>query len=145
MHWLLNLDIALFHFINGHLGNPFFDWLMPILSGRGIHWLPAVIIAVPLIIFFGSNRLRICALLMVLTVAIGDPFIIGTIKDAIGRHRPCIDLPHVVDRLGCTTSGSMPSAHAANCFAMATILFLFYRRTGWFMFPLASAVAFSRV
>lgn len=145
MHWLLNLDIALFHFINGHLGNPFFDWLMPILSGHGVYWLPFVVLIVPIIIFFGSNRLRICSLLLVLTVAIGDPLIVGSIKDAVGRHRPCIDVHDAVQRLGCTTSGSMPSAHAANCFAMAAILFLFYRRTIWFMVPFASAVAFSRV
>ena len=145
MHWLLSLDTALFHFINGTLGNPLFDWLMPILSGRGVPWLIAVVIAVPAILLFGSTRLRLCALCLVLVVALGDPLIVGTIKDAVGRHRPCIDLPDAVARLGCTYSGSMPSAHAANWFAMAMVLFLFYRRSGWFMFPLAAAVAFSRV
>src|SRR5580704_11718909 len=145
MHWLQSLDIALFHFINGALGNPFFDWLMPLLSGRGVHWLIAVVIAVPVIIVFGSARLRLCALFMVLVVALGDPWIVGTIKDAVGRHRPCVDLSDTVERLGCTNSGSMPSAHSANCFAMAMLLFLFYRRTAWFMFPLAASVAFSRV
>ncbi len=40
---------------------------------------------------------------------------------------------------------SFPSAHAANWFALATIAFLFYRRSAWFMFPLAASVAFSRV
>ena len=145
MHWLQSLDIALFHFINGTLSNPVFDWLMPVLSGRGVPWLPAVIVAVPAILFFGSKRLKICALLMVLVVALGDPLVIGSIKEAVGRHRPCIDLPDVVARLGCTMSGSMPSAHAANWFAMATVAFLFYRRSAWFMFPLGAAVAFSRV
>src|ERR1017187_2445137 len=145
MHWLQTLDIALFHFINGALGNPFFDWLMPVLSGRGVPWLIAVVIAVPAVLFFGSVRLRLCALLMVLVVALGDPLIVGTIKDAVGRHRPCIDLPDAVARLGCTTSGSLPSAHAANWFAMAMVMFLFYRRSAWFMFPLAAGVAFSRV
>ena len=145
MHWLQSLDIALFHFINGTLSNPVFDWLMPVLSGRGVPWLPAVIVAVPAILIFGSKRLKICALLMVLVVALGDPLVIGSIKEAIGRHRPCIDLPDIVARLGCTTSGSMPSAHAANWFAMATVAFLFYRRSAWFMLPLAAAVAFSRV
>ena len=33
MQWLQSLDTALFHFVNGTLGNPLFDWLMPILSG----------------------------------------------------------------------------------------------------------------
>src|ERR1700744_5259154 len=116
MHWLFSLDVALFHFINGALSNPFFDWLIPVLSGRGVPWLIAVVIAVPAIIFFGAARLRICSLLMVLVVALGDPLIIGTIRHAIARARPCLALNDVVDRLGCTGSGSMPSAHAANTF-----------------------------
>ncbi len=145
MHWLLSLDIALFHFINGTMSNPFFDWLMPVLSGRGVPWLIAVIIAVPCVIFFGSARLRICSLLMLLVVALGDPLVIGTIRKAIGRARPCMGLNDVIDRLGCTGSGSMPSAHAANTFAVAMIAFLFYRRSGWILFPLAAGVAFSRV
>lgn len=145
MHWLLAFDTALFHFINGTLGNPFFDWLMPILSGRGVPWLIAAVIAVPVIVLVGSVRLRIYAVLSVLTVAIGDPFIVGAIREAIGRHRPCLDVPDVVERLGCTGTGSMPSAHAANCFALAMLAFLYYRRSAWFLFPLAAAVAFSRV
>jgi len=145
MHWLQSLDIALFHFSNGALGNPFFDWLMPILSGRGVPWLIAVVVAVPAVILFGSVRLRVCALFMVLVVALGDPLIIGTIRQAIGRHRPCLDLSDTVERLGCTGTGSMPSAHAANCFAIAMLAFLFYRRSAWFLFPLAAGVAFSRV
>ena len=39
----------------------------------------------------------------------------------------------------------MPSSHAANWFAATMILFLFYRRSLWFMLPLALAVSFSRV
>ncbi len=33
MHWLQTLDTNLFLFCNRSLVNPFFDWLMPILSG----------------------------------------------------------------------------------------------------------------
>ncbi len=145
MHWLQSLDIALFHFINGAMINPFFDWLMPVLSGRGVPWLIAVVIVVPVVLLCGSVRLKICALLLVLVVALGDPLIVGTIKDAVARPRPCLTLPDVNAPLGCTTSGSMPSAHAANSFALAMVAFLFYRRSGWILFPLAAGVAFSRV
>ena len=54
-------------------------------------------------------------------------------------------LTDVVRRLGCTGSGSMPSAHAANWFAVTMVVFLFYRRSLWFMLPMAVAVSFSRV
>ncbi len=161
MHWFQSLDTALFHFINSTLGNPFFDWLMPVLSGRGVPWLIAVVIAVPAVLFFGSARLKICALLMVLVVALGDPLVVGTIKNAVARPRPFVTLSDA--RLfGETGQGyvapmadgtlpananrhSFPSAHAANWFALATVAFLFYRRSAWFMFPLATAIAFSRV
>jgi membrane-associated phospholipid phosphatase len=161
MHWLQSLDTALFHFINSSLANPFFDWLMPILSGNGVPWLLAVVIAVPLVLIFGSVRLRISGLLMVLVVALGDPLIVGTIKNEVQRPRPFVvlkDARHFgevgkgyVKPLpdgGLAPSAdrhSFPSAHAANTFAVATIAFLFYRRSWRFMYPLAAAVAFSRV
>ena len=161
MHWFQSLDTALFHFINRALANPFFDWLMPVLSGVGVPWLAAVMVAVPVVLYFGSTRLRLCALLMVLVVALGDPLVVGTIKDSVSRPRPFVTLPDA--RLfGETGKGyvapmadgtlpananrhSFPSAHAANWFALATVAFLFYRRSAWFMFPLAASVAFSRV
>ena len=147
MHWLQSLDTALFHFINGTLGNPLFDWLMPILSGAGntMRFFAIVLLVGAIVALVrGGARARICVLLLFIVVAAGDPLIVGTIKNAVARPRPCISL-NVVERLGCSGSGSMPSAHAANWFAAAMIMLLFYRRSGWFMFPLAAAVAFSRV
>ena len=161
MHWLLSLDHALFHFINGTLANPFFDWLMPVLSGNGVPWLPAVVIAVPAILCFGSPRLKICTLLMVLVVSLGDPLVVGTVKDAASRYRPFVTQPDARlfgesgkgyvaplpdgSRPPSANHHSMPSAHSANWFALATVAFLFYRRSARFMFPLAAAVALSRV
>jgi membrane-associated phospholipid phosphatase len=151
MHWLLALDTALFHFINGSLGNPLFDWLMPILSGAGgaMHWfvLAAVLVFAAAVIF-GDTRARICALMIFLAVALGDGLVVNTIKHAVHRTRPGIALPDTVMRLGSTTSGSMPSAHAANWFAATMIVFIFYRRKRTVFVPvalMATAVAFSRV
>ncbi len=148
MHWLQTLDIALFHFLNGSLSNPFFDWLMPRLSGgdgvmRWFVWFALAGIVGTL--GFGSPRARLCALMIALVVALGDPLVVNTIKHLIERPRPCRVLPGVIERLGCTGSGSMPSAHAANWFAMTMVAFLFYRRSLWLMLPMALAVSFSRV
>lgn len=149
MHWLQTLDVGLFHFINRSLGNPLFDWLMPILSGangaKGFLILLAAVAAV-IVLCFGDARARLCALMVFLVVALGDPLVVNTIKKAVERPRPCVALfPDVVERLGCSDSGSMPSAHAANWFAMTMIAFLFYRRSLWLMLPMALAVSFSRV
>jgi membrane-associated phospholipid phosphatase len=161
MQWLQSMDTALFHFINSTLANPFFDWLMPIASGRGVPWLIAVIIAIPLVLLFGSRRLKVCVLLMVIIISLGNALVIDTVKKAVARPRPFVTLPDA-RQFGKTGAGfvppmadgtlpatashnSMPSAHAANCFALATVAFLFYRRSGRFLFPLAALVAFSRV
>jgi membrane-associated phospholipid phosphatase len=151
MHWLQALDTALFHFINGSLSNWFFDLVMPVLSGAGsvMHWFVlAAVIAFASALVFGNARARICAVMMLLAVAIGDGLIVNTIKHAVARPRPCIALTDVVERLGCTTSGSMPSAHAANWFAATMMAFIFYRRKLWLMLPMAFmavTVSFSRV
>jgi membrane-associated phospholipid phosphatase len=166
MHWLQSLDTALFHFINSTLANPFFDWLMPILSGYHVPWLAAVILAVPAVLIWGSPRLKICALMMVLVVSIGDGLIVNSVKKSVLRPRPFVTLPDArlyqlnthdfkigAGYVAPLPDGSLPpkanlrsfpSAHAANWFALATVAFLFYRRRAWFMFALAGAVAFSR-
>jgi membrane-associated phospholipid phosphatase len=167
MHWLQSLDHALFHFGNSTLANPFFDWLMPILSGYNVPWLAAVIIAVPAVLIWGSPRLRICALMMVLVVSIGDGLLINTVKKSVERPRPFVTQPdarlYMLDthdfKVGAgyvaplpdgslppkANRRSFPSAHSANWFALATVAFFFYRRSAWFIFPMAAAVAFSRI
>ncbi|HEV2318211.1 MAG TPA: glycosyltransferase family 39 protein [Verrucomicrobiae bacterium] len=151
MHWLESLDTALFHFINRSLSNPLFDGLMPILSGAGavMHWfLLALAVAFVAAMIFGGARARLCAVLILFAGALGNGLVINTIKHAVHRPRPCMALPDVIERLGCTTSGSMPSAHAANWFAATMIAFIFYRRKLWVILPvflMAIAVSFSRV
>ena len=141
MHWFQSLDNALFHLINSTLANPFFDWLMPLLSGNGVPWFFAIVISLPAVLFFGSTRLRLCALFMVLVVALGDPLVVGSIKNAVARPRPFVTLPDA-RHFGQTGQGyvapmpdgmlpadanrhSFPSAHAANWFAVARLRFYF--------------------
>jgi membrane-associated phospholipid phosphatase len=148
MHWLQTLDTALFHFINRSLSNPLFDWLMPLLSGGNgvMRWFvladrrdfyrhpvhrrhPRAAVRAD---DFSRRRARRPA----------------HRQHHQTRRRPSASvhhaLPDVVERLGCTGSGSMPSAHAANWFAATMVVFLFYRQK-WLMLPLALAVSFSRV
>jgi 4-amino-4-deoxy-L-arabinose transferase-like glycosyltransferase/membrane-associated phospholipid phosphatase len=146
MHWLQSIDTALFYFINRSLSNPFFDWLMPVLSGNGVmQWfVPAVFIGF-VAALFGGTRVRLCALTMAFVSLLGNALVINVIKHAVARPRPCMALTDVIERLGCTASGGMPSAHAANWFAATMIVFLFYRKSLRFMLPMALAVSFSRV
>jgi undecaprenyl-diphosphatase len=168
MHWLQTLDTNLFLFVNRSLANPFYDWLMPILSGsngaKTILIATAVVIGVAMLVF-GKSRARLCVFFLVVVVSINDGLICNTLKHAIARPRPFVTLPEArmfgtvgkgyvppeinaggVDMaVGKGSHNSMPSSHAANMFAATMVLFLFYRKSIWFMLPLALAVSFSRV
>ena len=164
MSWLQTLDTRLFDFINQSLANPVFDWLMPVLSGNVIFFPLLFLLAVGLL-WKGDVRMRLCVLMLLLIVPLGDNLIANTLKHASARPRPFTILPEarvfgVVGRgyVAPMTDGngremaanqghhdSLPSSHAANCFAATMIVFIFYRRSLWFLLPLALAVSFSRI
>jgi undecaprenyl-diphosphatase len=50
-----------------------------------------------------------------------------------------------VARIRPPRGNSFPSAHAANNFAVAVVVAVFFRRRGWLLFLPASLVAYSRV
>src|ERR1039458_1712923 len=92
MHWLQTLDTNLFFFINRSLANPVFDWLMPVLSGNAF-FFPAVFLLGFGLLWKGNARLRLCVLLLLLILPLGDTFICNTIKHAVARPRPFVTLP----------------------------------------------------
>jgi undecaprenyl-diphosphatase len=168
MHWLQTLDTNLFLFFNRSLVNPFFDWLMPVLSGgngmkQGL--ITVAIVVGTTLLWFGNRRARLCMLLMILVMATNDGLICNPIKHAVGRERPFVTLPQAryfgkigqgylppeINQYGVDlrafkgSHNSMPSSHAANWFAATMVLFLFYRKSLWFMLPMALAVSFSRL
>jgi 4-amino-4-deoxy-L-arabinose transferase-like glycosyltransferase/membrane-associated phospholipid phosphatase len=171
MHWLQTLDTNLFLFVNRSLANPFFDWLMPVLSGNngvkgGFIALAAVVGTA--LLWFGNRRARLFVLLTVFIVATNDGLLCNTIKHAVARPRPFVTLPEArvfgtvgqgyvppqINQSGVDMAAdkgsrnSMPSSHAANWFAAAMVVFLFYRKRILVVMPMllmASAVSISRV
>lgn len=162
MHWLQQLDTNLFLFLNRSLVNPFFDWLMPVLSGNGGYknaFLAMAIATGIAILILGKSRARICVLMLPLIVGTNDGLVCNTLKHAIARPRPFVTLPQarVFGKIGDGyippenrmvvqgSHNSMPSSHAANWFCATMVFFLYYRRSLWFMLPLALGVSFSRI
>ena len=168
MQWLQTLDTHLFLFFNRSLVNPFFDWLMPILSGSAGTKIGLVVLMIVVgvaLLCFGNRRARLCVLLMTLVMATNDGLICNTLKHAVARTRPFVTLPearlfgnvgkgYIAPEFNAEgedmaakkgSRNSMPSSHAANWFAATMVLFLFYRKSLWFMLPLALAVSFSRL
>jgi 4-amino-4-deoxy-L-arabinose transferase-like glycosyltransferase/membrane-associated phospholipid phosphatase len=172
MHWLQTLDIDLFRFANLKLANPVFDVVMPFLSGNRL-FIPLLVLVAALLLWKGRVRGLVCLAMAIVVLALGDGFISRNMKHAVGRPRPFLALsdvrrPDRPKRTGETPgaeapasaangaaqernagmgspSGSMPSSHAANWFAAAMVAFIYYRRSVWFMLPLAVAVSFSRL
>jgi len=164
MHWLQTLDTSLFLFINRSLVNPFFDWLMPVLSNN-VFFFPVLIVLGLGLLWKGGVRMRLCIVMLAVILPLGDNFVINTVKHAVGRPRPYAVLPdarvfgHVGEGYIAAATGtngaempanqrtgtSMPSSHASSWFAATMIFFIYYRRSAWFMLPLALAVSFSRV
>ena len=96
MHWLQTLDTRLFMFVNRSLANPFFDWLMPVLSGNGGvkgGFLALAVAAGLALLWFGNRRARLFVLMMVLIVATNDGLLCNTLKHAVARPRPFVTLP----------------------------------------------------
>ena len=168
MDWLQALDVELFRLINLRLVNPAFDVAMPFVSGNPL-FPPLLLFAGILLIWKGRARGVLCVLMLALIVPLGDGLICRTIKHAVGRPRPFVVLPEV-HRPGRNSGAatrppspmtqaaeaapaprakgdfaSMPSSHAANWFAATMILFIYYRRSLWFMLPGAMLVSFSRI
>jgi undecaprenyl-diphosphatase len=127
------------------------------------------ILAGLIILLRGGFNARAMLLAALLAVGINDGLVCRTLKDIVGRPRPndtisgvrTIDLARATPRilavalpLRVKTSDvkkpavrgkSFPSSHAANCFALATVISVFYRRRGWIAFIPAALVAFSRL
>src|SRR5262252_6543074 len=136
MHWLQSLDTSLFRFANSALSNPVFDVVMPFASGNSL-FFPVAILAALFLAWKGRARGTICVLMLILIVSLGDGLVCLTIKNAVGRQRPFLVLPDVNLIVGKSGTGSMPSSHAANWFAATMVAYIYYRRSVWFMVPIA--------
>lgn len=143
MSGLSALDTWTFLLINRSLQNPVFDLVMPILSTKRYFLLPAAV-AILMLLTWGGRRMWVVLAVGVVALAFTD---LGTnlIKAGFHRTRPCHLIPDVHLLAGCTRSFSLPSNHAGNMFAIATVGWLAFRRWRGALLLLAAGVAYSRV
>jgi membrane-associated phospholipid phosphatase/4-amino-4-deoxy-L-arabinose transferase-like glycosyltransferase len=144
MHWLQTIDLETFRLFNLELSNRFFDSVMPWLSGNGL-FVPLLFAAGMGFLWKGRLRGVLCVLLLALVVSTCDGLLCNTLKHAISRPRPFLEVADARCLVGRGGSGSMPSSHAANWFAATMVMLVFYRRSLWFMLPAAALVSFSRI
>jgi undecaprenyl-diphosphatase len=147
MQPLLNLDSAIFFFINHTLANPVCDFIFIHIT-NGAFWIIPGAIAAALFIKFEKKKALVVIGLMLITVGISDPVCNRIIKPLVNRSRPCNPSTPVEGGrflLGFKTSRSFPSSHAMNMFAQAMLLSLFYRKKTLYFFLFAAMIGFSRI
>lgn len=135
-----NLDVYIFYIINQTLQNPFFNFLMPIITNFG-HYLVWIVICVFLAIF-GGEKGRNVALILFIAVILGY-LISEFLKYIVMRPRPYMVLQGVHQMVTINNS-SFPSGHATEIFIGCVIL---GKKYGYMIFLvlLAIIISFSRI
>ena len=144
--WITQLDTQFFKVINGDLVHPVLDTVMRAITTQE-NWYPVLGGLAVALLIWGGRRGRLAVAMLVIAVALTDQISCSFLKPLIGRVRPCNALAPQNVRLivGATTAYSFPSAHAANSFAMATVVSWRFARFAPVAFLIAAAVAYSRV
>lgn len=125
------------------------DTTMIVISGKAT-WYPLYAILIGLIIYKERKRVWLVLLNIVLLITLSDQITSGLIKPLAQRLRPCHEplmypFLHLPD--GCGGMYGFVSSHAANSFAIAVFLYLFFEKKKWFLllFPWAALVSYSRI
>lgn len=142
---LESLDLAVLHVINVVWTHPLLDAFFVWLTHPPYEEVYFVAAALALLTV-GGRRGRIAVLSIGVAVLLSDQLTASVIKPAVERMRPCFAHPEEVRLLLAkqARSFSFPSAHAANSFAVALVLFGVRRWLGWAMLGMAALIAYSR-
>jgi undecaprenyl-diphosphatase len=142
----LPADIAVLKFFNLTLASPVLDRFFIYICDFSI-WVWPLAVVVLAILWKGEFRGRWMVILTVVAIAIIDPVIYRMLKPLFGRLRPCHEMAlewiRTVD--GCGGRYGFPSSHAANLFGAAVVVGAFYKRSRYYLYPLAVLVGIGRV
>jgi len=118
--------------------------IITLLGDMGIIWIA---LAICLLCF---KKTRLSAVVMLVSLAVG--FLINdfVLKQLFNRPRPFEVNGEFVTflnsiKLPLPFGNSFPSGHTFSSFNCATILTCFSKKSGWLVYPLASAIALSRI
>ncbi|MBD3402769.1 phosphatase PAP2 family protein [candidate division GN15 bacterium] len=147
LEWLIEIDRALFLFLNMTIANPVTDAIMPVVTSddllRVMYGLALI-----LCLWKGDARLRWLVLFSGITLTLTDQTAANFLKHAIERPRPCHEgqfIEQINLLVGCGGGYAMPSAHAANSFGQALMFGIAYRKVRWYLIGFAALVSISRV
>lgn len=152
MEWLQNIDANTFLFFNSLRSN-FQDTFFYLFSGKFI-WVPmyaAILFA--LLRGYNWRQVIIYVIGIALTITLADQMGAHVLRPIFQRPRPSdaaspiVHLVHLANGYQAGGSYGFPSCHAANTFALATIVSFFFRRAAltYFLFLWAIVTCYSRI
>lgn len=147
----MSLDEQIFYFIHHELANPVLDAVLPIWREKTT-WVPAYLAAAVWLIW----KYRWNGFYLLLAIGIGitlaDQLTSSVIKPWVARPRPCyaeLFAGQIRALVGCGGHDSFPSSHAANHFALATMLNLSWLknrpRWQWLLLGWAASISLAQV
>ncbi|HOJ36908.1 MAG TPA: phosphatase PAP2 family protein [Ignavibacteriales bacterium] len=147
LDFLYQIDKSLFYFFNVTISNPFFDAIFPFITNIR-NWIPVYFLGIVLIIYYDRKRSWKIIIGLIILVVISDQLSSQLLKNLFFRLRPMNDpynIPIINVLIGHTSTGSFPSSHAVNNFAVAVFLGYYYQSLKKYLYILAGLIAFSRI
>ncbi len=148
---LVELDNKVMLFLN-QFHCPVFDGIMWIVSDKWV-WVPFYVV-LAFFLFRRDKWLKgiVCLLFIALAITLSDQICGSALRHAVGRLRPSnpenpiSQFIHIVNGYRGGRYG-FPSCHAANTFALATFLILYFRTrlAAFVLLPWAMLVGYSRI
>ncbi len=125
LHYLKNIDYAIFHFINQTISNDIFDIVLPFLRDA-LNWIPLYLFLGFYLLFKYKIEAIKYVILIVIAFALADSISYHILKPWFCRLRPCHSLTlHARLVIGhCGGKWSFPSSHASNHMAIALTIVL---------------------
>jgi undecaprenyl-diphosphatase len=125
------------------------DKVMILISNKPT-WYSLYALLIGLVIYTSRKRSWLVLVNIALLITLADRISSGLIKPLVMRLRPCHEalmypFLHLPD--GCGGSYGFVSSHAANTFAIACFLFLYFNKQKWtyLLFLWAAVVSYSRI
>lgn len=148
---ITSLDEQILLFFNSY-HTPFLDATMALITGKWI-WIPFYLMLIDLLFKkLGPKYAALTLVAVALAIVMADQICASVIRPYIGRLRPCNPENPISEFItlvnGIRPGGySWPSCHAANTFALATLLACVMRskRFSLFIFSWAIIVSLSRL
>lgn len=148
---LVQLDRELFTFINSTASSPLLDWLFKALR-NAYTWVPLY----AFLLYWILKRHRKYAwqflLFSLVAFAITDSMSASLLKPMFARLRPCYDpvmQASLRDLVGCGGKYGMPSSHASNHFALASMWYFIItwmdKRRWWWLWLWAISICYAQV